>query len=56
MGAKGWRSKCGISVYFSGIMEHLVSTSRKARGCILGLCNAEKTKSVLALERVLQIC
>lgn len=57
MGAKGWRSKCGFSVYFSGIMEHLVSTSRKARGHILGLlCNAEKTKSVLALERVLQIC
>lgn len=57
MGAKGWRSKCGFSVYFSGVMEHLVSTSRKARGRILGLlCNAENTKSLLALERLLWIC
>lgn len=32
-------------------MEHLVSAIRKATGHILGLlCNAEKTKSALALE------
>lgn len=44
MGAKGWRSKCGFSVYFCGVMEH----SRKDRGHVLGLlCNAEEAKSCL---------
>lgn len=57
MGAKGGRFKSIFSMYFSGVTGHLVSTSKKARGHILGLlCDAEKTKSLLALEGLLQIC
>lgn len=41
----------------SGVMGHLVSTSKKA-GVIFWalLCEAEKTKSLLAVEGLLQIC
>ena len=57
MGAKGGKCKSIFSINFSGVMGHVGSTSKKVRGHILGcLCDAEKTKSLLALERLLQIC
>lgn len=57
MGEKGGRSMSIFSMYFSGVMGHLLSTSKKARGHILGLLfDAEEKKNLLALEGLLQIC
>lgn len=46
-GAKGGTSKNICILCYSGVMGHLVSASKKARGHMLGLCDAEKTKPCL---------